>query len=184
VHQASHQSYGSPKIEQSLRQAGLGCGRKRIRRLMRQAGLSSKRVRCCKRTTRVKAQQRFAPNHLQQHFVAPAPNHVWLSDVTYVATQEGWLYLAVLDLCSRRIVGWAMAAQLTDELTLRAVQMALRQRHPQAHQLLHHSDRGTHYTSLDYQQLLADHHLNVIKPGVARAIHHMPLVTNRALVRH
>jgi putative transposase len=158
VYQTSRQSYGSPKIMQALRQQGIRCGRNRIMRLMRQAGLASKRRRCFTRTTQANPQHRYAPNQLQQCFVAQAPNQIWLSDVTFIATAQGWLYLAaVLDLYSRRIVGWAMDEQMSDSLTKRALQMALRQRKPIPHHLLHHSDRGSHYTSAPYQQLLKDH---------------------------
>lgn len=176
VHQQSRQTYGSPKIQQALRQRGIRCGRNRIMRLMRQAGLVSKRQRCFKRTTQVNPQHRDAPNQLQQRFVATAPNRVWLSDMTYIATAEGWLYVAtVLDLFSRRIVGWAMDDHMTDELTRRALQMALRQRKPQAYHLLHHSDRGSQYTSADYQQLLADHHIQVSMSSTGNCYDNAPM---------
>ena len=176
IHQQNQQRYGSPKIEQVLRQQGIRCGRNRIMRLMRQAGIASKRTRCCKRTTCVNSQHRFAPNQLQQRFVATAPNQVWLTDMTYVATAEGWLYLAVvLDLYSRRIVGWAMAARMTEALTQQALQMALRQRKPQAHQLLHHSDRGSQYTSTDYQKLLADHQITVSMSSTGNCYDNAPM---------
>jgi putative transposase len=162
VHQQSRQTYGSPKILQALRQQGIRCGRNRIMRLMRQAGLVAKRQRCFKRTTQANPSHRYAPNQLQQCFVATQPNQVWLADVTYIATQAGWLYLAaVLDLHSRRIVGWAMDEQMPDTLTQRALQMALSQRKPKAHRLLHHSDRGSQYTSGDYQRLLAQHGIQI-----------------------
>ena len=176
VHQQSQQRYGSPKIEQALRQQGIRCGRNRVMRLMRQAGLSSKRTRCFKRTTQANSQHRYAPNHLQQRFVATAPNRVWLSDVTFVATAEGWLYVAtVLDLFSRRIVGWAMDDHMTDALTRRALQMALRQRQPQADLLLHHSDRGSHYTSGDYQTLLTQHHIQVSMSATGNCYDNAPM---------
>jgi putative transposase len=176
VHQQSQQTYGSPKIQQALRQQGIRCGRNRIMRLMRQAGLASKRQRCFKRTTQANPQHRYAPNHLQQCFVAPAPNRVWLTDVTYIATAEGWLYVAVvLDLYSRRIVGWAMADHMTDALTQRALQMALRQRKPLTHHLLLHSDRGGHYTSADYQHLLAQHHILVSMSGTGNCYDNAPM---------
>jgi len=176
IHQQSRQIYGSPKIQQALRQQGICCGRNRIMRLMRQAGLAAKRQRCFKRTTQVNPQHRYAPNHLQQRFVAPAPNRVWLTDITYVATAEGWLYLAaVLDLYSRRIVGWAMDKQMTDALTQQALQMALRQRKPQPQQLLHHSDRGSQYTSADYQQLLAKHRIHVSMSGTGNCYDNAPM---------
>jgi putative transposase len=176
VHQQSRQIYGSPKIQQALRQQGVRCGRNRVMRLMRQAGLASKRPRCFTRTTQRNPQHRYAPNHLQQHFDASAPNQVWLSDITFVATAEGWLYVAiVLDLYSRRIVGWAMAAHMTDALTKQALQMALRQRKPQAHTLLLHSDRGSQYTSTAFQQLLADHHITVSMSGTGNCYDNAPM---------
>lgn len=176
LHQSSRQRYGSPKIRQVLRQQGICCGRNRIMRLMRQAGLASKRRRAFKRTTQVNPHHRYAPNHLQQRFVATAANQVWLSDMTYIATQEGWLYLAaVLDLYSRRIVGWAMDKQMSEALPQRALQMALRQRTPQAYQLLHHSDRGSQYTSQDYQRLLADHHIQVSMSGTGNCYDNAPM---------
>jgi transposase InsO family protein len=176
IHQQNQQRYGSPKIEQALRQQGICCGRNRVMRLMRQAGLASKRKRGFKRTTQANAQHRYAPNHLQQRFVASAPNQVWLSDVTCIATREGWLYVAVvLDLFSRRIVGWAMDDHMTDELTGRALRMALRRRQPHAHHLLHHSDRGSHYTSTDYQQLLADHAIRVSMSSTGNCYDNAPM---------
>ena len=176
VHEQSRQTYGSPKIQQALRTQGIRCGRHRIMRLMRQAGLASKRQRCFKRTTQVNPQHRYAPNHLQQRFVATEPNQVWLTDMTYIATREGWLYVAVvLDLYSRRIVGWAMQTQMTDSLTQRALQMALSQRKPQTHQLLHHSDRGSQYTSADYQHLLAHHHIQVSMSGRGNCYDNAPM---------
>lgn len=176
VHAQSRQIYGSPKIQQALRQQGIRCGRNRIMRLMRQAGLASKRPRCFTRTTQANPQHRSAPNHLQQHFATTAPNQVWLSDITYIATAEGWLYLAtVLDLYSRRIIGWAMAAHMTDSLSRQALQMALRQRKPQGRTLLHHSDRGSQYTSSAFQQLLADHHITVSMSGTGNCYDNAPM---------
>jgi putative transposase len=176
VHQQSRQTYGSPKILQALRQQGIRCGRNRIMRLMRQAGLVAKRQRCFKRTTQVNAQHRYAPNQLQQRFVATQPNQVWLADVTYIATQAGWLYLAaVLDLHSRRIVGWAMDEQMPDTLTQRALQMALGQRQPKAHRLLHHSDRGSQYTSDDYQRRLAQHGIQVSMSSTGNCYDNAPM---------
>lgn len=175
VHQQSRQTYGSPKIRQALRQQGIRCGRNRIMRLMRQAGLVAKRLRCFKRTTQANPQHRAAPNQLQQRFVATQPNQVWLADVTSIATQAGGLYLAaVLDLHSRRIVGWAMDERMTDTLTQRALQMALGQRKPKAH-LLHHSDRGSQYTSGDYQRLLSQHGIQVSMSGTGNCYDNAPM---------
>lgn len=176
VHRQSHQTYGSPKILQALRQQGIRCGRNRIMRLMRQAGLVAKRQRCFKRTTQADPRHRYAPNQLQQRFVATQPNQVWLADVTYIATKAGWLYLAaVLDLHSRRIVGWAMDEQITERLTQRALQMAFGQRKPQAHHLLHHSDRGSQYTSSSYQRLLAQYGIQVSMSGTGNCYDNAPM---------
>ncbi len=109
-------------------------------------------------------------------FVAAKVNQVWLSDVTFIATQQGWLYLAaVLDLYSRRIVGWAMDKQISDSLTTRAVHMALRQRKPKSYQLLHHSDRGSHYTSTNYQQLLKTHTVQVSMSSTGNCYDNAPM---------
>ena len=176
VHEQSRHIYGSPKIQQALRQAGVRCGRNRVMRLMRQAGLTSKRPRCFTRTTQRNPQHRYAPNQLQQHFATTTPNQVWLSDITFIATAEGWLYLAtVLDLYSRRIIGWAMAAHMTDALTSQALQMALRKRRPQAHTLLLHSDRGSQYTSAAFQKLLADHHITASMSGTGNCYDNAPM---------
>jgi transposase InsO family protein len=176
VYQASRQSYGSPKIMQALRQQGIRCGRNRIMRLMRQAGLASKRRRCFKRTTQANPQHRYAPNHLCQNFVAQRVNQVWLSDVTFIATKQGWLYLAaVLDLYSRRIVGWAMDEQMSDVLTTQALRMALRQRKPKSSQLLHHSDRGGHYTSMAYRQLLQEAQVQVSMSSTGNCYDNAPM---------
>jgi transposase InsO family protein len=156
LHAASREVYGSPRLLQALRQTGVACSRKRVIRLMRQAGLRSKRHRCRRRrcTTRRNPAHRVAPNLLQQRFVATAPHQVWLVDMSYIPTQAGWLYLAVvLDLYTRRIVGWAMDAQMTDALSQRALRMAVR--HTGHAAQVHHSDRGSQYTSDAYRTLLA-----------------------------
>jgi transposase InsO family protein len=123
---------------------------------MREADLRSKRRRRYRVTTQSKHRRPLATNRLARQFTATAPNEKWLTDITYVRTRQGWLYLAaVLDLFSRRVVGWAMEPYLTDKLTIKALQMALTNRQPPAG-LLHHSDRGSQYASGDYQQLLAE----------------------------
>jgi putative transposase len=155
----SRGTYGSPRIHAALRDQGIRCGCKRVARLMRQAGLQVKRKRSYKVTTQSNHNLPVAPNLLKQQFAADKPNQIWLADITYVATAEGWLYLAaVLDLYSRRIVGWSMQPSLNRRLVLAALDMALKQRRPPAG-LLHHSDRGSQYASKDYQALLADYDL-------------------------
>ncbi len=155
VYQRSRRLYGYRKVHQALRLQKVPCSRNRVARLMRLAGLRSRRRRRYRKTTRANPQQPVAPNHLDQCFTASAPNQTWLTDITYVRTGQGWLYLAaVLDLFSRRVVGWAMADYLSDRLTLKALRMALSHRRPPAG-LLHHSDRGSQYTSRSYRHLLA-----------------------------
>ena len=153
----SRRTYGSPRLHRVLRRAGHACGRHRVARLMRRQGLAG-RVRGRRRpwTTDSDHAQPIAPNRLgQRETPVERPNEVWVSDITYVPTAEGWLYLAgVLDLGSRKIVGWAMGESLETSLPLDALQMALRQRRPKAG-LLHHSDRGSQYASEAYREHLA-----------------------------
>jgi putative transposase len=156
-HKKSRGAYGSPRIHQAIQKEGIRCGRKRVARLMREASLRARQKRSYKVTTQSNHYLPVAPNLLDQAFTAKRPDTIWLSDITYLATAEGWLYLAVvLDLYSRLIVGWSMQPSLARQLPLAALQMALQQRRPEAG-WLHHSDRGSQYASADYQQLLADH---------------------------
>ena len=157
VHEHSRRTYGSPRIHAELRAQGNRCNHKRIERLMRQHHIRARQVRRFRRTTEVLPGLPVAPNRLNQDFSATAANRVWTADITYLDTAEGWLYLAtVLDLFSRRVVGWAMAEHLETSLVREALQMALTHRHPGAG-LLHHSDRGRQYASTEYQALLAAH---------------------------
>lgn len=151
----SRNTYGSCRIQAVLAQQGLRCSRKRVARLMRADNLTPKTARPFKVvTTDSHHQLPVAPNHLNQDFTADGPNQKWTTDITYIPTIEGWLYLAVvLDLYSRRIVGWAMRDSLHRQLVIEALQMALMARQP-APGLLHHSDRGSQYASDDYQALL------------------------------
>lgn len=161
IHQASRKTYGSPRIQAELRAQGRCCGRKRIARLMRQCGISARRKRHRTCTTDSQHSSPVAPNRLNREFTAERPNEKWVADITGVWTSQGWLYLAaVLDIFSRKVIGWAMAARREDDLVLAALRMALTQRRPQAG-LLHHSDRGSQYTSRDYQALLRDWGLEV-----------------------
>lgn len=147
--------YGSPRIHAELRAQGIHCGRKRVVRLMQEHQLSARRRRQHAVTTQSDPRARVAPNVLAQDFVAQAPNRKWVADVTYIATKQGWLYLAaVLDLFSRALVGWSMASIQDETLVSQALEMALQRRQPSVG-LLHHSDRGSVYTSHEYQQLLA-----------------------------
>lgn len=153
-HAASRQTYGSRRVHQDLQAFGETVGRQRVARLMRGAGLRSQSRRPYRVTTASKHQQPVAPNVLARDFKAEGANRKWAADISYVKTRGGWLYLAVvLDLYSRRVVGWAMSRRITRQLALDSLQMALTQRgRPQ--QLLHHSDRGSQYASKDYQRLL------------------------------
>ena len=148
---SSRESYGSPRILVELQAQGYCCSRKRVARLMRERGLCARRKPSRPRTTRQDPTHQKTANVLNRDFDATAPNQKWLTDVTALWTYEGWLYLAgVLDLFSRSIVGWSLASVQDEELVQNALQMALLRRHP-APGLLHHSDRGSQYTSSGYR---------------------------------
>ncbi len=155
VHAASRRTYGSPRVHAELRAQGVHCSKKRVARVMRRAGLHGYRGRRRRITTDSRHSLPVAANLLQRDFTAPQVNAKWAADITYIDTSEGWLYLAVvLDLCSRRVVGWALQPTLERHLVLDALVMAVQQRRPTA-PLLHHSDRGSQYASGDYQAQLA-----------------------------
>ena len=155
------QVYGSPRIHAVLKKRGIQCSRKRVVRLMQKLGLSAGRKRSRKPTTKSDPRARFAPNHLNREFSAEQPNSKWVTDTKAVETGEGWLYLAViLDLFSRMVVGWSMAATEDEQLVELALRMAVVKRHPPAG-LLHHSDRGSEFTSDGYLALLAELGLEV-----------------------
>jgi len=154
IHEESRKTYGSPRVHAELIAQGKKCSRKRIAKLMKKSGIEAKMKKRFKVTTKVNPKAKAAPNLLQQDFTAEAPNQRWVADFTYVATWEGWLYVAVvLDLFSRRIVGLAMHERMTADLVLAALEQAILQRQPAAG-LVHHSDRGSQYTSDDFQKLL------------------------------
>ena len=151
IHERSyHGTYGAPRIHMELREAyRIRLGRKRIARLMRRAGLKGVQKRRFRCTTRPGAAEHYAPDLVQRQFTADRPNALWLADVTYVPTEEGWLYLAaVLDVFSRYVVGWAMDARLNSQLVLTALQMAHAQRCP--YDVIHHSDHGSEYTAVAF----------------------------------
>jgi putative transposase len=146
--------YGSPRIYAELKEQGIHCGRKRIVRLMQQQHLMAKRSRRKAHTTESTHSFPVAPNLLKRDFTADAPNQKWMTDMTFVATSEGWLYLAgVMDAFSRKLIGWAMGKEHDATLVKTALQMALVQRDPGAG-LIHHSDRGSEYASQSYQEML------------------------------
>jgi transposase InsO family protein len=153
THQRSHEAYGSPRIHAALQMEGESVGRKRVERIMRSAGLRSRRRLRFRVTTQSNHAHSIAPNVLDRCFEADRKDQVWLGDITYIWTQEGWLYLAVLmDLFSRRIVGWAMGTRLSQDLALKALEMGLthRGRAPETH----HTDRGSQYAAKDYRKIL------------------------------
>ena len=153
----SGETYGSPRIYQVMRKLGLMCSQNRVARLMRAAGLRAKQTKRHKTTTKRNKADRAAPNRLNRDFQADRPDQKWLADITYIPTWEGWLYLAaIMDLYSRRIIGWAMSARMTTDLTLAALEMAIRQRRPEPG-LIHHSDQGSQYTDRRYQAVLKAH---------------------------
>src|SRR5437762_8384533 len=153
--------YGSPRIHAELKAQGIHCGRKRIVRLMQEKGISARRKKRKARTTNSNHSSPIAPNLLERDFAADAPNKKWVTDITYIATYEGWLYLAgILDTYSRKLIGWAMGRQHDAELVREALHMALIQRQPGA-DLVHHSDRGSEYASTRYQELLHQHNIQI-----------------------
>jgi len=153
-HAASRRTYGSPRVLRDLREKGIRVSRKRVARLMRERGFVARRRRRFQATTDSKHAFPVAANVLMREFQVEAPNTAWVTDITYVGTQEGWLYLAViLDLFSRRVVGFAMSDRITRELVLEALRRALVQR-PGVRDLIHHSDRGSQYASHDYRRAL------------------------------
>ncbi len=167
IHQQSHETYGSPRIWHALRQQGIQCSRKRVARLMRLHGIRAKMVRRFKITTRSRSTQVVAPDLVQRQFLIHQPNRVWTSDITYIWTREGWVYLAVvLDLCSRMIVGWELSSRLTADLVTSAVKRALYWRNPNDDLILH-SDRGSQYASTELRSLAKEQmiHLSMGRTG-------------------
>ena len=155
IHEQSRQTYGSPRIHAELLSQGETYSRQRIARLMQQDGLQAKMRKRYKLTTQANPKAKAAPNLLQQDLTAEKPNERWVTDITYIATAEGWLYVAaVLDLFSRRIVGLAMSERMTVVLVLNALNQAVIHREP-SEGLIHHSDKGSQYTSKEFQKQLA-----------------------------
>ena len=164
VHQGR---YGSPRLHAELRDRGRSIARKRVARLMREAGLCAKGKRRRVLTTRRDPSHPVAPNLLNREFTATEPNSKWVTDITYIPTMQGWLYLAViLDLYSRMVVGWSMSGNCDENLVERALDQAIARRHPSSG-LLHHSDRGSQYTSQAYQRRLeqAGIHVSMSRKG-------------------
>lgn len=150
IHYEYRQAYGSIKVWQELKSRGLDCGKNRVARLRQLHGIETKRRRRFKLTTKSKKTQRIAPNIVDRCFKTAAPDRVWCGDVTYIATRTGWLYLAVLiDLFSRKVIGWSMSEQNNKRLVLNALDMAIVARNPLG-SVVHHTDRGALYASDEY----------------------------------
>ena len=154
IHQETKQSYGSVKTWKTLNAQGVRCGKHQVARLRKIHGIESKRRRRFKITTRSKNNKHVVPNRLDRQFYTPNPNKIWVGDVTFIATKAGWLYLAVmLDLYSRKVIGWSMSNRNDKQLALDALEMAIEQRNP-GPGLLHHTDRGAIYSSDEYHDIL------------------------------
>ena len=159
IHQESRHAYGSLKTWKALNAQGIACGKHRVARLRRAHGIEARRRKRFKVTTRAKHTQWIAPNRLNRCFRVQHPNQVWVGDVTAIATRTGWLYLAILlDLYSRKVIGWSMSHRIDQHLALDALDMALMRRRPDS-AVLHHTDRGAIYASDAYRQRLSTHRL-------------------------
>jgi transposase InsO family protein len=167
VHASAHGIYGAPRVHRELREAGESCGRHRVARIMRAEGIVGRSKRRFRRAQTRRSERPAAPDLLQRVFVASKPNQIWVGDITRVRTGEGPLYLAaLLDLFSRKVVGWATAQHARYQIAAEALQMALVQRRPGSG-LLHHSDRGAQYTAFEYQSHLNEEGLtcSMSRPG-------------------
>ena len=154
VHIEYRQAYGSVKVWEELKVRGISCGKNRVARLRQKHGIETKRRRRFKITTKSRKSQEIAPNIVNRCFKTEGPNRVWVGDVTYIATRVGWLYLAViLDLYSRKVIGWSMSADNNKQLVHNALEMAIAQRKP-TRNVVHHTDRGALYASNEYMALL------------------------------
>ena len=158
-------SYGRPRMTEELKELGFEVGHRRVGRLMRENAIKVKRNKKFKATTNSNHSFNIAPNLLKRDFYADRPNQKWAGDISYIWTKEGWLYLAViLDLHSRRIVGWAVSNRLKRDLAIRALKMAIALRKP-PEGCIHHTDRGSQYCSHDYQKILRQHGFDVSMSG-------------------
>jgi transposase InsO family protein len=161
LHKQSDKSYGSRRISEGLKAKGYNVGRYRARSLMREANLECKQRRRFRVTTQSNHAFPVAENKLDRKFTVNRPNHVWVADITYLWTREGWVYISVvLDLFSRRVVGWSIANHMREGLVHDALLLAIGRRVPKGN-LMHHSDRGSQYASNDYRLLLKDHGIDV-----------------------
>ena len=164
-HRLSLRSYGRPRMTEELQELGLNVGHRRVGRLMRENGIKVVRTRKHKVTTDSNHRFNIAPNLLDQDFSAIGPNQIWAGDISYIWTNEGWLYLAVvIDLYSRRVIGWAVSNRMKRDLAIRALDMAVALRQPPKG-CIHHTDRGSQYCSGDYQKRLKQHGFLVSMSG-------------------
>ena len=159
VHATSREAYGARKVWKALVAEGIACGRHRVARIRRESGIEARRRRRFKVTHYARRHKNTAPNRIRRRFQAERPNQCWVGDVTFISTRQDWLYLAVLiDLCSRKVVGWAMSDRNDEPLVSAALRMAISHRQPPAG-LIHHTDRGVLYSSGNYRRLMAAHGL-------------------------
>ena len=165
IHYEYRQAYGSLKVWRELKTRGLSCGKHRVARLRRANDIETRRKRRFKITTRSKKSQLVVPNVLNRCFNVEEPNRIWVGDVTFIATRRGWLYLAVmLDLYSRKVIGWSTSTQIDKQLVLSTLDMAIRRRRPTS-RLLHHTDQGSVYGSDEYMAKLR---INNLTPSMSR----------------
>jgi transposase InsO family protein len=167
IHKASRNTYGSPRIKKELKSQGESSSRKRVARLMRKANICAKMVKRRKKISYppVKNSSLVVPNHLQQQFTVDYPNKVWVSDITYIPTKEGWLYLcAFMDIYSRKIVGLSMSKRIDTTLVSRALQQAVIHRNPPKG-LIHHSDKGSQYTSTAFKEQTSSYGITLSMSG-------------------
>ena len=182
LHRQTKARYGATKVWRALLALGVACGRHRVARLRPQHGLLAQRVRRFRVGIEHHQFAPPAPNRLEQIFVAPAPNRIWAGDLTAIATRAGWVYLAViLDLYSRRVIGWAMSPRPDQHVALTALQMAMTHRRPRPG-LIHHTDQGATYTSVAYQRQLVQTGIG-LKQIAARTGYASPSTLSRALSR-
>ncbi|MBA3614597.1 MAG: IS3 family transposase [Rubrobacteraceae bacterium] len=156
IHERSRRTYGYPRVHAEMKALGVECGRRRVARLMREAGLSGCMRGKRRSTTRRDESATAAPDLVDRRFLSASPDRLWLADITYLPTRQGFLYLSfILDACSRKVVGWSMANHLRAELVTDALEMALWRRNPPSG-VIHHSDRGTQYTALSFGERLKE----------------------------
>lgn len=165
IHRMNRGVYGSPRIHAEMKKQGERCSRKRVARLMKQEKIQAKMRKKWKITTKPNKKAKVSPNHLNQNFLIEEPDKVWVSDITYIATQEGWLYVAVvMDLFSRKIVGLSMGDKLQTELVTKALKQAILRRNIKGG-LMHHSDKGCQYTSKEFKELTDRHGVKLSMSG-------------------